>query len=244
VAYFRVPTLTNPNIEIHVATSPQEVQQANCLVFRSYVELGYWRDDPEDLEQNRYLSLGTRHVVVIADASNVIGTVSVIVDSTNGLPADRFQPDVMRGLRQQEWTIAEISSFAISKDQPHQYNLFHFLMAFILQYSFHYLAVDEFIAVCTPRHARFYELVYGFQKVMTTSFYDYVKVEAQMLTLNLVESYQMFQQKHKDSEHSQNFFRFLYRDEHPVLRFPPREQIRRFRNMDWGIYDKGLSVAV
>lgn len=244
MTYFRVPTLTNPNVTIHLAKSANQVQSANHLVFRSYVELGYWRDDVSEIEQNRYLNLATRHVVVISEASEIIGTVSVIVDSSDGVPADRFQPDIMRRLRRQGQAIAEISSFAISKDQPHQYNLFHFLMAFILQYSFHYLAVDQFVAVCTPRHARFYEYVYGFRKIQTSSFYDYVKVEAQMLTLNLVESYERFRRKYEMADPADNFFRFLYRDEHPSLRFPARSQMRRFRNLDWGASADRFSIAV
>jgi N-acyl amino acid synthase FeeM len=244
VAHFRVPALVNPNTAIQVATSVREVRDANRLVFRNYVGLGYWRDDAEDLNQNRYLNLSARHVVVICEAANIVGTVSLVVDSVEGLPADSFRPDVIRRLRRQDQRIAEISAFAIVKDRSHQYNLFHFLMAFILQYGFHYLAIDQFVAVCTPRHARFYEAVYGFRKMQATSFYDYVKVEAQMLTLDLIESYKTFERSYRAADTSSNFFRFLYRNEHPSLRFPPHEQMRRPRNVDWSAYAKALPLAV
>lgn len=244
MSYIRVPVLTNPDIAIHVAASPAQVQCANDLVFRSYVELGYWRDDKLELERNRYFNLPTRHVVVASQGASVIGTVSIIVDSRDGLPADRFQPEIMRTLREQDQAIAEVSSFAMSKDQPHQSNLLHFLMAFILQYSFHYLGVDQFVAVCTPRHARFYELIYGFRKIQTTSFYDYVRVEAQMLRLNLIESYETFRRRYEAADLATNFFRFLYRDEHPSLRFPPRNQMCRLRNLDWSAHANQFSLAV
>jgi hypothetical protein len=243
MAHCRVPVLVNPNIMIRLAATRDQVVRANRLVFKNYAELGYWSDDPEELARNHYLGLPTRHVILITEASSLIGTISVIVDSPDGIPADRFQPETVCALRRQSRRLAELSCFAISKSQPHPATLLHFLMAFILQYSFYYLAIDRFVAVCTPQHARFYQRYYGFRRGNASAFYDYVHVKAQMLTLDLFEGFESFRQKYDTVDSGGNFFEFLYRDEHPNLLFPPRHQMCRSRHLRWGVYANQLPVA-
>jgi len=221
----RAPTLTNPNIVIRLAEGDEEIRIADSLVFRNYVDLGYWQDNERDLAQNRYLHLPTRRVFVVVDGSRIVGTVSTILDSAHGIPADVFQPAIVAQLRQSADTIAEISAFAFAKDYPHQHNLLHFLMAFITRYSFYYSGVDLFVAVCTPKHARFYEAHYGFRRLETAALYTYVKVKAQMLVLNLREAFEATVSP-RAGEPGAEFSRFLYHDEHPNLKFPVSKQDR------------------
>jgi len=220
----RIPTLTNPNIVIRMAESQEEVDAANRLVFRNYVELGYWENSEDVIRKNRYLWLPTRDVFVVADGAKIIGTISIITDSADGIPADNFQPAAVRRLRETCDKLAEISAFAFAKDHPHQHTLLHFLMAFIAQYSFHYAGIDRLIAVCTPKHARFYELCYGFKRTEAAGMYDYVKVDAQLLTLDLCEIYETAP-PYGDPHSRGEFFDFLYFRRHPNLRFPvPRRR--------------------
>ena len=241
---FHVPTFPNPDLVVRVAQHPTEVQLANALVFRNYVAQGYWQDDRGQLDCNRFLHLPTRHVFVATDKSVLLGTASIILDSPHGLPADAFRHDATENLRAEGETLAEISAFAIDKDRPHASSLVHFLVAFIFQYSFYYAAVDRFVVVCTPRHARFYERGYGFQRVRQAAFYDYVKVQAQMLTVNLPWVYESTKSHYQYEDPSCNFFRFMYRDEHPCMHFPPRGAMRRSRQIDWSAYAAHRLVAV
>ena len=236
MACCRVPVLANPGIFIRLAATGDQVERADQLVFQNYAELGYWPKDAEVLNRNRYLRLPSRHVILVTDGTALIGTISIIVDSPEGVPADCFQPETIRVLRQRGGRLAELSCFAISKRQPHPATLLHFLMAFVLQYGFHYLAIDQFVAVCTPQHARFYQRHYGFSKANVSSFYDYVHVEAQMLTLHLAEGYESFRERYSGADSGADFFGFLYRDEHPSLQFPPRHQMRRSRQIHWGAH--------
>src|SRR5690606_20898070 len=75
----RCPTLTNPDIRIRLARNADEVRRADRLVFRNYVERGYWRNDETELRRNEYLRLPTRHVMVVADGAQIIGTLSLIL---------------------------------------------------------------------------------------------------------------------------------------------------------------------
>ena len=241
---FRVPTLPNSDIIIRLAQDPSEVQRANALVFRNYVARGYWQDDRKEVDRNPYLHLPTRHVFVVTDRSALLGTASVVLDSPHGIPADSFQRKVTEHLRTRGETLAEISALAIDKGRSHPPNLLHFLVAFIFQYSFYYAAVDRFVIVCTPRHSIFYERSYGFHRIQRTALYNYVNVEAQILTLNLIDSYQSAKLRYRDAGSSRNFFRFMYRDEHPSMHFPPRNSMRRSRQVEWTAYAAHSLVAV
>lgn len=225
----RCPTLTNPNVSIRLARSAEEVRRANRLVFRNYVECGYWRDDETELARNQYLRLPSRRVMVVVDGAEIIGTLSLILDSRRGIPADSFQPEVMAALRRDGEALAEISAFAFAKDHPHQHTLLHFLMAFLARYSYYYAAVDRLVAVCTPKHARFYELYYGFTRVHTSARYDYVGVEAQMLTLELPPAFAAAHARASAHTRDGAFLRFLYRDEHALLEFPAPARTARPR---------------
>lgn len=216
----RCPTLTNPNVSIRLARNAEEVRRANRLVFRNYVECGYWRDDEIELARNQYLRLPSRHVMVVVDGREIIGTLSLILDSCLGMPADSFQSGAIEALRRDGAALAEISAFAFAKDHPHQHTLLHFLMAFLARYSYYYAAVDRLVAVCTPKHARFYELYYGFERAHTSARYDYVGVEAQMLTLELAPAFAAAHARAVPGLRDSAFQRFLYRDEHALLEFP------------------------
>lgn len=223
----RCPTLTNPNVAIRLARNADEIRRANRLVFRNYVDCGYWRNDESELARNEYLQLPTRHVMVVVDGREIIGTLSLILDSRLGIPADSFQAEAMAALRSDGAVLAEISAFAFAKEHPHQHTLLHFLMAFLARYSYYYAAVDRLVAVCTPRHARFYELYYGFRRMHTPARYDYVGVEAQMLTLELPQAFAAAHAPEARRSRDEAFQRFLYRDEHALLKFPAPVRIDR-----------------
>jgi N-acyl amino acid synthase FeeM len=241
---FRVPRLSNSDIVIRVAQDPSEVQRANTLVFRNYVARGYWDGDRTAVDRNPYLHLPTRHVFVVMDGSALLGTASIIVDSPHGLPADSFQKEVAAQLRKRGETLAEISALAIDRYRPHPPNLMHFVVAFIFQYSFYYAAVDRFVIACTPRHAMFYERSYGFHSIHNADFYKYVNVEAQILTLNLIDSYESAKLRYRERCLPRSFFQFMYRDEHPNMHFPPCNRMRRSRKIEWTSYATQSLVAV
>lgn len=241
----KVPRLNNSDTVVRLARDQHEVRRANILVFRRYVEQGYWRNEEQELERNKYLHLPTRQVFVIAEKFRIIGTASIIVDSHTDLPAASFQPKAIERLRQNGGKLAEISALAIEKNYPHQHNLIHFLVAFIFQYSYYYAAIDRFVVVCTPKHARFYERNYGFERVCAPDVYNYVGTEAQLLTLNLAQSCETARNCDESMNTKGGFLRFLYVDKHPNLMLPSSNQLHRLRSPDWRAPPKQpLPIAV
>jgi hypothetical protein len=236
VSRIKVPQVKNPNIVFRLAETEKEVEAANQLVCANYLDVGLWENE-EEFRQNKFCQSDARVTFVMVEGSRVIGTVSVIKDTQNGLPADTFQPEAMRQLRRSGDRLAEISALAVEKsvDQPRALVLFLFKLMY--QYSFYYLGIDRFIATTTPKHAVFYQLICGFHVLSAPADYYYVKLGVQLLTAHLVrdrlplaEAYGL--QRELDAA-ERSFYHFLLVDDHPSLRFPNKKLMRRSRDIDW-----------
>lgn len=229
----RVPRLDNPGLRIRLAHDEAEVAAADRLLFDNYVAEGYWQDDASCLDNNPHLRSPQRVVCVAMDGDQLIGTASLIRDSRSGLPADGFQPEILQQLRSNRENLAEVSALAVRRGGESR-NLVLFLFKFLFQYSFYYAAFDRVILVCTPKHARFYESMILFTRLSSTNHYGYVNVNAQLLTLSMLESHRLFQDYYEtDPSNRDNLYRFFLVDEHPSLQFPERRLQKRARELDW-----------
>lgn len=226
----RVPSLKNPNILVRLAKTTDEIEAANRLVRTNYVEKGYW--EPGE-EENKYLRSPKRTVFVMMEGEKVRGTASILRDSEEGLPSDTFDAAAMSDLRRTGDKLAEVTALAIDKNLADQKTLVLFLFKYVIQYSFYYTDLDRFVVSCTPRHAAFYESIIRFNRVTQPARYQYVKVEAQLLTLNLVSAHQLLAEHYEAPENPNNFYRFFMVEEHPNLQFPPRQLMHRPRDVNW-----------
>lgn len=236
VSRVKVPQIKNPNIVVRLAETPQEVEAANELVCANYLEVGLWENE-EEFRSNKFCQSEARVTFVMVEGSRVIGTVSVIKDTQNGLPADTFQPELMRQLRRTGDRLAEISALAVEKSADQQRALVLFLYKLMYQYSFYYLGIDRFIATTTPKHAAFYQSICGFHALSAPADYYYVKLGVQLLTahlirdrLTLAEAYGL--ERELDAV-ERSFYHFLLIDDHPSVRFPDKKLMRRSREIDW-----------
>jgi hypothetical protein len=226
----QVPQLSNRNVVVRLANTEEEIQQANHLVFQNYVDCGYWLDDTATLENNRYFKLPTRRVVVAVEHARVLGTMSIVLDSRAGIPADSFQPAAVDKLRRHGGRLAEMSALAIDRDRNTPRHLIDFLFAFAFQYGYFYAGLDRFVAVCHPKHARFHKHRYGFELVDTAGLYAYVKAPGQIVVRDLAEG--IAAALSLDSPHPE-FLRFLHLEQHASLKLPPYSKIERKRRAQW-----------
>lgn len=236
VSRVKVPQIKNPDIVVRLAETPEEVEAANELVCANYLEVGLWENE-EEFRSNKFCQSDARVTFVMMEKSRVIGTVSVIKDTADGLPADTFQPELMRQLRRSGDRMAEISALAMEKSAEQQRALVLFLYKMMYQYSFYYLGVDRFIATTTPKHAAFYQAVCGFHAQSAPADYYYVKLGVQLLTAHLIRDRLILAEAYGLESELQpakrNFYHFLLIDEHPSVRFPEKKLMRRAREIDW-----------
>src|SRR5581483_5350425 len=111
---FRVPTLnSSTNVVIRLTEDRGEIDRANHLIFGNYVSAKYWENDAKNL-QNVFLHTPMRKVIVALENDELVGTASVIRDSSIGLPSDGAQHELMQQLRA-KGSLAEISGLAVDR---------------------------------------------------------------------------------------------------------------------------------
>ncbi|HEY8555411.1 MAG TPA: GNAT family N-acetyltransferase [Burkholderiales bacterium] len=229
----KVPKLASDKVVVRLTTDPEEIHAANELVCGNYINEGYW-DTKEPFLNNPHMYSPMRTVFVAEQDGRILGTASIVQDSERGLPADKFQPQIMRQLRTGQRNIAEVSALAVDKDYGDRAALVLYLFKYVYQYSFYYAGIDYFVVVPTVRHAPFYQRICGFEPLSSGGQYSYVKsnVRAQLLGADLLQLHKYFYDRYDDGAGGDNFYRFLLVDGHSSLRFPDVPPLRP-RHADW-----------
>lgn len=233
----RVPKLRDEGVVFRVAGDAGEVSAANRLVLESYLAAGLWVDDRE-IERNYYLHSSERTCFVAYQGTRLLATASIVQDSPNGLPSDKFKPALMRKIRTGSPRLAEVTALAVEPRSSASRELVLFLYAFLYQYSFFYAGLDRFVVSSTEKHARFYESVFGFERLSTAEQHYYVRVKGELLTVDLLrsrlasaETYGI--ERELEECGSDTFYHFLYTKPHPSFCFPEKRWLRRSRQRDW-----------
>ncbi len=212
------------DIEIKIATTMEEFEQAFKLLHDCYVGLGIMDPDQSGLRCNVYSAIPYTNVVIAKRNNQVIATLSLIQDSVFGLPCDKefkFENDQYRA---QNMRLVEVSAMAVHKDfrktQGGSYiNLF--MMNYLYRFTRQYLGGDLLIAAIHPHAQVFYETLFNFKRSGHEKKYNSAKGAPAVhmsMDINTVETY-LFEKYGKRSR-SSNLFQFIFRDEIPNFNFP------------------------
>jgi hypothetical protein len=166
------------SMTIRLADSDGQRNRANMLLNRMYSWRGYGAD--HELRQ-------APNCVTFAASSHdeLIGTITLTVDSPAGLAADRtFRDEIDRHRKAPGAKLCELTKFAFDTSTPARPRLgalFHIVFIFG---SMHYDCTDLFIEV-NPRHRRFYEAMLGFTCVGAPRTNESVNAPSQLMWLNV-----------------------------------------------------------
>ncbi len=163
---------------IRLADCDGERSRANMLLNRMYSWRGYGA--------NHKLP-GTPNCVTFTatSADDVIGTLTLTVDSPEGMAADHtFGDEIERFRRAPGARLCELTKFAFDTSSPARPRLAALFHIIFIYGSMHYDCTDLFIEV-NPRHARFYEVMLGFTRVGAARTNESVNAPAQLMWLNV-----------------------------------------------------------
>jgi hypothetical protein len=164
------------NIQVQVATDKEDFERAFQLLHDCYVKSGLMDPHPSGLRCNSYSFLPNTAIIVLKLNHRVIGTVSLIRDSTMGLPSDEKYKDENDKLRTNGKVLTEVSALAID---PEFRNRGHMLTLMLMKYLYNYAKTksDTDYLICTihPRAEDFYRALWGFERRGEVVSYNYVK---------------------------------------------------------------------
>ncbi len=116
---------------------------------------------------------------------DVIGTLTLTVDSAAGLALDRtFGEEIESFRRAPGARLCELTKFAFDTSSPARPRLAALFHIIFIYGSMHYDCTDLFIEV-NPRHCRFYEAMLGFTRVGAPKINVAVNAPSQLMWLNV-----------------------------------------------------------
>lgn len=168
------------SMTIRLADCDGQRNRANMLLNRMYSWRGYGA--------NHELPSAPNCVTFTATSTDdVIGTLTLTVDSAAGLAADEtFADEIERFRRSPAAKLCELRKFAFDTSSPARPRLGALFHIIFIYGSMHYDCTDLFIEV-NPRHCRFYEAMLGFTRVGAPRTNAKVNAPSQLMWLNVGE---------------------------------------------------------
>jgi hypothetical protein len=167
-------------LTIRLADCDGQRSQANMLLNRMYSWRGYGAEHQLPNAPNCVTFTATSQ-------EDVIGTLTLTVDSPAGLALDKTFKEEMESFRRAPGAkLCELTKFAFDTSSPAKPRLAALFHIIFIYGSMHYDCTDLFIEV-NPRHARFYEAMLGFTRVGAAKTNEAVNAPAQLMWLNVAD---------------------------------------------------------
>lgn len=152
---FEIDPHLSSDIVFKQATTKDEIEQALNLVYDAYINLNYIDKNPDQLHLPKYLVLPTTTILVIKLKEKVIGTVSIILDSSLGLPSETTWD--LSEYKKNGRNLGEISALTISREmRSHAGQLFLPLIKIQHLFCKEFLNLDGVVAATTQEVEAFY----------------------------------------------------------------------------------------
>jgi len=203
------------NIEYKIATTTEEIEQALELVTQQYISVGLHNKDSE-LRLTKYHLLPDSKIFIAikklpGGKEVVVGTLTMVVDTSMGLPMDEIYSMSLNRLRISGLLLAESISLAISPEESAlQNNISMFLFKLCFQYA-KLLHVNDLMCSVTKKHIPFYEELLLFKPIGELTPYSYANgLSIQGHRLNLMQASSQFEEVYSGMEFDANLHRFFF----------------------------------
>jgi len=175
----RERVLEHGNYSVRVVKSPLQLRKASMLIERMYSWRGYHTETAAALERNP-----NRIMLEASGGSYLFGTLTLGIDSEEGLLADALYESEINAFRRVGHRVCELSRFAVDPQYSSKQMLASLFQLAYLYARFDYGVTDAFIEV-NPRHAAFYKRMLGFCQMGKTRTCPRVNAPAVLLHLDL-----------------------------------------------------------
>lgn len=165
----------SPGFVFKRAETEDELVQAFRILYESYHEAGLTETNAFGLRLTKYHALPTTSVLIAKQGTEVVATVTSIVDSEFGLPLESLW-DISE-LRKSNRRLAEISSLAVKKTHRQKRGKVLLpLFRMVIDYNREVAGVDRLVMVTHPMIAPFYRHVLLFEPITNeTKSYEFAQ---------------------------------------------------------------------
>ena len=193
--------------QTRIASSREDLANCYRLVYKVYLKCGYTELKPEQMRINLWNTLPGTHTILAEKQGNLAGTLTCVMDSEAGLPADGFCSEELQKLRANGRRLCEVSGLAIDRKHASATTVLK-LLRYALTLTKDFMQGTDFIITVHPRHAPFYEDLLLFEKLKKKPQYASVKgAPGVLMRINLDTARERYHAKYsgrsgrKDLEH-------------------------------------------
>lgn len=159
-------------LDFGLATATEDFDGAFRLQHDEYVGAGYMSRHPTGRRVTAFNALPSTRVFVARDGARVVGTVTLVQDSPDGLPMDQVYREELSVFRARGRRLGEASTLTI--DHAYRRSGLGILMRLYRLLSAYALTIarlDDLCMVVRPHHVRFYETFFPFRQIGPTRPY-------------------------------------------------------------------------
>lgn len=178
----------NENVyHLFAATSRNQRERAYHLAYRVYERMGYVPPNPRRLCVSAYdVQHETITILAMDDGGRDVGTITLVFDSTAGLPSDEIYGTEINAMRRRGCRLVEAVRYCIDTEQVHSQVLMRRLLNVIFLYALRIGRCDYVVNECNPHHRVFYLRKLLFEQVGPERACPRVKgAPAVLMTLDL-----------------------------------------------------------
>lgn len=164
---------------IHLVNSLKQRIKASTLIKRMYASRGYQTESA-----SVFSTSSNQYTFEARQSQQLIGTLTLTIDTGKGLLADTLYQPELDQFRQQKHKLCEVSKLAFNPETSSKEifsSMFH--MAYIFAHRIH--GVDDAFIEINPRHAVFYKRMLGFRQIGELHTCPRVNAPAVLLHLDL-----------------------------------------------------------
>ncbi|MDD5671999.1 MAG: PilZ domain-containing protein [Candidatus Omnitrophica bacterium] len=154
------------DIECYPAESLEDLKAAYRLIYREYLFRGYCSPNASEMHYSFYCVLPKSRTFVLKRQGQLLGTISLIVDSFCGLPMQSIFHDRIHELRAGGKKLAEVSLLALNHEffQKNSFSLTDFqkltgtfsLFKILFDYARHIAGISDIVIAVHPKHEDLY----------------------------------------------------------------------------------------
>lgn len=153
-------------LEVRMAQNMEEMKSAFSLVYDEYRKRGYCMESSFGMHYNCFSFLPDSRLFILKEKGNLIGTVSLIPDSSVGLPMESIFSQEVQCFRKPSRKIAEVGLLALHTDafQKGSFSLANFrklkaafhLFKAMFDYARGAAGITDFLIAVHPKHEKLY----------------------------------------------------------------------------------------
>lgn len=171
--------LETADFSIHLVSSFKQRVKASTLIKRMYATRGYQTESTSVFSESP-----NQYTFEARNAQQLLGTLTLTIDSDNGLLADQLYKPEIDIFRSEGKNVCEVSKLAFTPNTSSK-QIFAALFHIAYLYARFLHGVEAAFIEINPRHVRFYKSTLGFSQIGDQRTCSRVNAPAILLSLDL-----------------------------------------------------------